>query len=124
MEFKTGQSVDVDFSRDQYSLDGNNNFSASSNTYLKNAVRYAVFFASLEEAFFRYPRFIVCDNMEDKGMEQVRTQNFQKVIVDFSEASQTEHQIIFSTSMVNPELDNELYCVGDSYTHDHKTIGN
>ena len=61
--------------------------------------------------------------MEDKGMEQVRTQNFQKVIVDFSEASDTEHQIIFSTSMVNPVLDNDEYCVGDSYAHDHKTIG-
>jgi len=121
-EFKTGLSVEIDFPSDHYSLDGVINFSASSTTYLKNAVRYAIFFASLREAFFRYPRLIICDNMEDKGMEQVRTQNFQKVIVAFSEASETDHQIIFSTSMVNPELDNEKYCVGDSYTHEHKTI--
>jgi hypothetical protein len=58
-EFKKANQVEVDFLKDTYSLDGKNNFSASSNTYLKNAIRFAIFFASLEIPYFRYPRFIL-----------------------------------------------------------------
>ncbi len=121
-EFKNAKSVEVDFAKDSFALDGNNNFSASSNTYLKNAVRYAIFFGSLELPFFRYPRLIICDNMEDKGMEQVRTQNFQKVIVEMSKNYEAEHQIIFTTSMIEPALNNTSYCVGDEYDQNHRTL--
>lgn len=121
-EFRTGNSVEVNFPRDSFSLDGNNNFSASSNTYLKNAVRFAIFFASLELPYFRYPRFILCDNMEDKGMEQVRTQHFQKVITEISQSYEVEHQIIFTTSMIDPTLNNETYGIGDEYTENHKSL--
>ncbi len=121
-EFKTGKQVEIDFAKDTFSLDGGNNFSASSNTYLKNSVRYAIFFASLEHSFFRFPRFIICDNMEDKGMEQVRTQNFQKTIVELSNAYDVEHQIIFTTSMIDPTLNNTEYCVGAEYNETNRTL--
>jgi hypothetical protein len=122
VEFKTGTNVEVNFLKDSYALDGQNNFSASSNTYLKNAVRFAIFFASLELPFMRYPRFILCDNMEDKGMEQVRTQNFQKVIAEISKTYKIDHQIIFTTSMIEPSLDNSEYCIGNHYTEKNKTL--
>ena len=121
-EFKTARTVEIDFAKDVFSLDGNNNFSASSNTYFKNAVRFAIFFASLELPFFRYPRFILCDNIEDKGMEQVRSQHFQKTIVEMSASYKVEHQIIFSTSMIAPELNNNTYGVGPEYDPAHKTL--
>ena len=121
-EFKRGNIVDVNFKNDSFSLDESNNFSASSKTYFKNAILFAIFFASLELDFFRYPRFILCDNMEDKGMEKERTQNFQKLITSMSNRFSGEHQIIFTTSMIADELNNSLYCVGENYGRNNKTL--
>ncbi|MDR1544306.1 MAG: hypothetical protein LBS50_07890 [Prevotellaceae bacterium] len=121
-EFRNGKRVEIYFLRDTYSLDGNNNFSESSNVYLKNAILFSIFFASLTLDFFRYPRFILCDNMEDKGMEKERTQNLQKLITDMSNKIEQEHQIIFTTSMVADELNNTPYCVGADYDRNNKTL--
>lgn len=121
-EFRAGKIVDVNFQKDSYSLDGSNNFSASSKIYFKNAVLFSIFFASLELNFFRYPRFILCDNMEDKGMEKVRTQNFQNLITLMSERFGKDHQIIFTTSMIADELNNTPYCVGENYDRNNKTL--
>lgn len=121
-EFKTGKIVDINFQKDTYALDGSNNFSASSKIYFKNAVLFSIFFAAVELDFFRYPRFILCDNMEDKGMEKERTQNFQRVITAISEKINKEHQIIFTTSMIADELNNTAYCVGDEYSETNKTL--
>ena len=124
-EFKTGKVVEIDFLRDTFTLDGGNNFSASSKTYFKNAVLFSIFFASLEFPFMRYPRFILCDNMEDKGMEKERTQNFQEIITNMSDSyllKGVKHQIIFTTSMISDKLNNTNYCIGDFYTTDNKTL--
>jgi len=121
-EFKNANKVDIDFTDNAFSLDGEYNFSASSNTYLKNAIRYGIFFASLDLDFFRLPRFVLCDNMEDKGMEQVRTQNLQAVIAELSNNSNVEHQIIFTTFMINEELNKTDACVGKDYTDSQKTL--
>ncbi|MHB8261863.1 MAG: hypothetical protein ACYDCN_14775 [Bacteroidia bacterium] len=121
-EFRTGKIVEVNFHKDTYSLDEGNNFSASSKIYFKNAVLFSIFFSSLELKFFRYPRFILCDNMEDKGMEKERTQNFQTLITSMSDRFEEEHQIIFTTSMIADELNNTPYCVSDDYNRDHKTL--
>ena len=121
-EFRTGKIVGIEFLKDAYSLDGSNNFSASSKIYFKNSVLFSIFFASLKLDFFRYPRFILCDNMEDKGMEKERTQNFQDLITSMSEKSKEEHQIIFTTSMVSDNLNNKPYCVGIEYDRHNKTL--
>lgn len=123
-EFKVATKVDIDFYGDTFSLDGNFNFSASSNTYLKNAIRFAIFFASLDLDFMRYPKFLLCDNIEDKGMQPDRSKNFQHIIIDLSNAymAKNEHQIIFSTSMIAEDLEGTPYCVGDYYTIDGKTL--
>lgn len=121
-EFSTGKNVELDFEKNTFSLDGENNFSESSNVYLKNSVRFAIFFASLQLDFFRYPRFILCDNIEDKGMQPDRSQSFQKEIVKLSLESEVKHQIIITTSMISPELDNSELCIGDFYTEANKTL--
>jgi hypothetical protein len=123
-EFTTGHNVEIDFEKNTFSLDGENNFSESSNVYLKNSVRFGIFFTSLNMDFFRLPRFILCDNIEDKGMEPVRSQSFQKEIVSMSNESEVEHQIIITTSMIAPELDNTEMCVGEFYTETQKTLKN
>jgi hypothetical protein len=121
-EFSTGKKVELDFEKNTFSLDGENNFSESSNVYLKNSVRFAIFFASLEKEFFRLPRFILCDNIEDKGMQPDRSQSFQNEIVKLSSESDVRHQIIITTSMISPDLDNTELCVGDFYTETNKTL--
>ncbi len=120
--FQSGTKVTVDFGKNTFWLDGRNQFSASSVVYLKNSVHFAIFFASLELDFFRYPRFIICDNMEDKGMEQERSRHFQKLIVKLSEESQIQHQIIFTTSMIDPSLNNDKYCIGPEYNEHRKSL--
>ncbi|WP_316749595.1 AAA family ATPase [Pedobacter gandavensis] len=122
-EFKSPKRIKIDFLNDSISLDESFNFSASSNVYLKNSGRFAIFFASIVKQFMRFPRLIFCDNMEDKGMEKERTQNFQKLIVRLSEQyKHVPHQIIFSTSMIADELEGSVYCVGRFYDQDHKTL--
>lgn len=120
--FKTAKSLDISFDKNTFSLEGRNQFSASSMVYLKNCIHYAIYFASLDLDFMRYPRLIICDNMEDKGMEEIRSRNFQKVIVELAKQYNIKHQIIFTTSMIDSSLDNELLCVGQKYTKANKSL--
>jgi hypothetical protein len=121
-EFTTGTNITLDFEKNTFALDGENNFSESSNVYLKNSVRFAIFFASLDKAFFRFPRFIICDNIEDKGMQPDRSQSFQKELVAISSESEIKHQIIITTSMISPNLNNSELCVGKFHTETNKTL--
>jgi hypothetical protein len=122
-EFKNANHVNVDYTDDVFDVDGKFNFSASSNTYLKNAVRFAIFFASLSNPLFRFPRFILCDNVEDKGMEEVRSKNFQRVIAEISKRAPSNHQIILTTSMVDEGLNQDpTLVIGDFYDHSNKTL--
>jgi len=121
-EFQFGNSVNINYYDNTFDLNGKHNFSASSNVYFKNSILYALFFASLELNFFRYPRFILCDNMEDKGMEPERSKNFQNLIVSLSKISKIKHQIIFTTSMIDDSLNNSELCVGEFYTETNKSL--
>ncbi|MBC6112775.1 AAA family ATPase [Pedobacter fastidiosus] len=123
--FANGYNVLIDFYRNSFFLDGRNRFSASSMVLLKNCVRFAIFFASIELDFFRFPKFILCDNIEDKGMEEPRSQNFQRNIVQLANSDQfkgKDFQMIFSTSMISTELDNDTYTVGSFYGDDNKSL--
>jgi hypothetical protein len=121
--FKLAQNVDLAPETNTFAVDGRNQFSASSMTYLKNSIHFAFMFASLELPFFRYPRLIICDNIEDKGMTPERSRNFQLNIVALSKASNVEHQIIFTTSMVDPSLDTPEFTIGPNYVDGLKTLG-
>ena len=55
-------------------------------------------------------------------MEPVRSQSFQRELVSISAESNTRHQIIITTSMISPELDNTNLCVGKFYTDVEKTL--
>ena len=62
------------------------------------------------------------DTIEDKGMEPIRSHNFQRQVVRVSEESSVEHQIIFATSMIAPEFDNPRYTIGKLSTHENRTL--
>ncbi|MBH8557906.1 ATP-binding protein [Hymenobacter negativus] len=120
--FANASRVEVDFSKNTFAVDGRNNFSASSVVYAKNCALFGIFFASLENPFFRYPRLVMCDNMEDKGMQPERSKRFQRSVVSLSEQFDVEHQIIFSTSMIDESLNVDKYCIGEFYGPENKTL--
>lgn len=99
--------------------------SASSAFYLKMAARFALFFASLQQDSMLYPRFMFSDNMEDKGMEEERAKNFQRMIVKrLQEIGNNDYQLIFATSNIADELDTKEYTVGEYYTPTNKSLKN
>jgi len=121
-EFASTNSVYFDFSEDRISVNGKTGFSASSLTVLRNAFHLGLHLASCRSQGFRYPRFLLMDNIEDKGMTEARSQNFQRMIVARSTATKAEHQIIFTTSMIDPTLDVPEYTVGDKYDFNNKSL--
>ena len=120
--FVNASRILVDFYKNTYAVDERNNFSASSLVILKNSIRFAIFFASLELDFMRFPRFILSDNMEDKGMREERSHNFQKNVVKIASGFEGEFQIIFTTSMIDNSLEIPDYIVGEHYTPLNKSL--
>lgn len=55
-------------------------------------------------------------------MEPERSQNFQRIIVETSATLGVEHQIIFTTSMIDPQLETTDLTVGEHYTESNKCL--
>tara|TARA_R110001583_G_scaffold9198_1_gene43426 strand:- start:1540 stop:3453 length:1914 start_codon:yes stop_codon:yes gene_type:complete len=116
--FGAPNKLTLDFRKNKYSLNSRDYFSASSLIILKNAIRYAIFFTSLELDYVKYPRFILCDNTEDKGMQDERSHVFQNKIVDLAKKfEEKKFQIIYTTSKISEDLDKNEYTIGDDYTN-------
>lgn len=126
-EFSTAKPKDfiVDFSnnlvylksKDIETFKSYQKFSASSNFYLKISARFAVFLASLKDNQMRFPRFIFADNMEDKGIEEKRAQNLQKILIErVKEIDNKDSQLIYTTSYLSEKLRKSKYIVGEYHT--------
>lgn len=120
--FLHGKNVDFSFSEDRVAIDGRLLFSASSMVYLKNAFRLALFEASCIDKTYLYPRFLLIDNVEDKGMAPDRSHTFQKEIIRISNRLKVSHQIIFTTSMISDQLEDSYMCVGKRYDDNNKSL--
>ncbi len=121
-EFTTARNITFDLGQNSVKIDGRANFAASSMVYLKNSFHFALLLASLELSYMRYPRFIVFDNVEDKGMEPLRSHNFQNLVRDKSKEANVDHQIIMFTTMISPDLSGSDYQIGEILTHDKKSL--
>ena len=120
--FVKAEAVEYDFAQNRMCVDGRTRFSASSTTYLKNAFLFSLFRLSLEDSSMRWPRFILLDNIEDKGMQRERSVNFQDYVARVLEATTVELQVIFTTSMISERLNESNYCVGPYYTSQLRTL--
>lgn len=125
-EFKNADDFHVDFSNNIAFLSSKYaKYSASSNFYLKISARFAIFLASLSIPEMRYPRFILADNMEDKGIEEKRAQNFQmKLIERLKDFDPSTYQVIYTTSYITKELDESNMVVGNYHTVGNRTLQN
>jgi len=121
-EFANAAEIDIDFAGNQLTLDGQKQFSASSMVFLRHGFHLALLLSSLEQEYFRYPRLLILDGIEDGGMEVERSYNFQKIIQKHSSESNVDHQIIMTTTSVCAELDKQEYLAGSKFTHDEKSI--
>lgn len=121
-DFKNPKEVSFDFTNDRIKVDGISNFSASSTSILKTILKLSILIASCEDPGFLYPRLAIMDNVEDKGMEQARSQNLQKIIIEESNKLKVEHQIIFTTSMIDESLEGSKYCIGEFYNPKNRTL--
>ena len=77
--------------------------------------------AALNDPMFRHPRFLMIDITEDKGMEQERSHNFQKQVIEISTTAPVEHQIILATAMPLPKIAPDLF-IGKFSTLQHGTL--
>ncbi len=125
-EFIDAKEFHIDYRNNlAYVSDKEARYSASSSFYLKTSARFAIFLASLSIEKMRYPRFVFCDNMEDKGIEKERAQNFQRILINEANKHASEsYQLIYTTSFIPDELDNTEYCVGDFYTESNPSLKN
>ncbi len=133
-EFTNAEPKDlmIDFSNNLVYLKSNDKekfkqyqkFSASSNFYLKISARFAIL-ASLSVDKMRFPRFIFADNMEDKGIEEKRAQNLQKILIErVNQFPEENFQLIYTTSYLSPELLDSSYIVGEYYTKENHSLKN
>lgn len=123
-DFYEAKEFHIDFRNNiAYISDKDAKYSASSSFYLKIAARFSIFLASLSIQKMRYPRFIFCDNMEDKGIEKIRAENFQRILVEEAEKFNSEdYQMIYTTSFIPDELNIDKYTVGEFYTENNPSL--
>lgn len=121
-EFISAAAVDWSFSHDRVSVNGHTQFSESSMVILKQSFHMALLMASGTNNFFRVPRFILLDGIEDGGQEIARSHKLQENIALISSQIPVAHQIIFATSQIAPSLAQAKYVVGASSTVESKTL--
>ncbi|GLS44198.1 hypothetical protein [Methylobacterium brachythecii] len=120
--FEDAKFVKFSFKQDSISVDGETYFSASSRAILKSSFCLGFLAAAAKDASFRHPRFAMIDVLENMGVEAERSQNFQMLIAQTSAELPADHQIIYATAMIAPELDDETYTIGRYSTLDEPTL--
>lgn len=121
-EFAEAQKLYLNFRDDAIFVDEKLNFAESSNVYLKNTAIFSLFLAAGVDEKFHHPRFLLLDNIEDKGMEVERSHLFQEIIVKRATEISFPYQVIFTTSMMNPALELDEYTIGPAYSKDNRTL--
>ena len=122
IEAVSAEGVHFSFGDNEVVINNKRGYSASSLTVIKNAFHLAMLLASSVDKRMKYPRFVLLDNIEDKGMTEDRSHNFQKLIIKFSNYLSMQHQIIFTTSMPDAETENSEYTVGRKFTEESKSL--
>ncbi len=121
-EFMSAAAVDWSFGDNRVIVNGHTQFSESSMVILKHCFHLALLAASTKHEFFRVPRFLLLDGIEDGGQEIERSHHLQEMVVSMSESLTADHQIIFATSQIAPSLQDSDLVVGKASTVDDKTL--
>ncbi|KAA0573287.1 AAA family ATPase [Azospirillum sp. B21] len=120
--FEYADDVWFDFGGNRITVNDQEYFSASSRVILKNTFFAAFLLAAMEDKKFRHPRFFIMDTIEEHGIEPVRSQNFQNILLEYFAETKVDAQIIFATANISPDADDEAYTVGRFFTRDEPTL--
>jgi len=120
--FSAPEEVVFDFAKDKMFVNGRSKFSASSMVVMKNSIRFSIFAHAADDKYARIPNLLLMDNIEDKGMREERSQNFQRQMVNVCDTIQDEYQLIYTTSMIADELEGTAMCVGPYYPKGAHTL--
>lgn len=120
--FKSPEEVTFDFAKDKMYVNGRSKFSASSMVVMKNSIRFSIFAHAADDEHSRFPNLLLMDNIEDKGMQTERSQNFQKQMIEVSKSIENDFQLIYTTSMIAYELEGSDLCVGPFYEKGSHTL--
>ncbi|MFP1910299.1 AAA family ATPase [Lonsdalea quercina] len=115
-EFMSPESVEFSFTDNSVYVNGSKNFSESSAVVLRHIFHLALLSASMENVPMRLPRFMMLDGIDDGGMEKDRSHNLQKIIIDECSRYESDYQLIFATSEINPNFSESEYVVGEYYS--------
>ena len=107
--------VEIDFAKDRMLINGRVKFSGSSNYIKKNSLHISALLESLDDINYRLPRFLMVDAIENGGMKEFRSHNFQRALISSFEG-RNDFQLIFCTSMVLDELNIQKFGVGPYYS--------
>lgn len=120
--FENPEHIQFSFGKNTITVDEHTYFSASSRVVLKAAFLVGFLKAALQDSKFRHPRFLMIDITEDKGIEQARSHNFQRQVIEISDQARVEHQVILATAMPWSSIRPELF-VGRHSTLQQGTLG-
>ncbi|MBP5980295.1 MAG: hypothetical protein KA748_08815 [Halomonas sp.] len=121
-EFKNAEYAEFDFAANSVSVNGKTAFSESGIVLLNNAFHVALLMTSLEKTYVRLPRFLVLDGIENGGMEDERSKNFQKVIVEALSSYEVDFQLVFATKNIDESLKSKDYMVCEEYSDSNKSL--
>lgn len=121
-EFKNAEYAEFDFAANSVSVNGKTAFSESGIVLLNNAFHVALLMAALEKTYVRLPRFLVLDGIENGGMEDDRSKNFQKVVVEALSSYEVDFQLVFATKNIDESLKSKDYMVGEEYNESNKSL--
>ena len=120
--FKTTKAVAIDFGKETISVNGETRFAASSHVYLKNCFGLALLLASVESRAFRFPRLLLLDAIEDKGLDEERIHHFQELLLEHSEKSRIKHQIILTSQTLTKKLQSNNFIIDKYYPDGDHTL--
>lgn len=123
-DFEKLEKFAFDFEDDWFAVNGEPNISTSASgmVVLKNSLFLGILFSALSDRLMRFPKLLLLDNVEDKGMVEERVRNFQAIIADNSKEATADHQIIITTSTINKDIETDDYVIGVSYTRENRTL--
>lgn len=123
-DFETLDDFSFSFEDDWFAVNGDPNISASASgmVVVKNSLFLGMLRAAINDKKIPYPKFLLLDNVEDKGMVGERVRNFQKAITEIMKGDEEKYQIIMTTSTLNPDLENKNYVIGPRYNKKNKTL--
>ncbi|WP_042956390.1 ATP-binding protein [Pseudomonas brassicacearum] len=121
-EFVGAHTVKYDFEENSVYVNGSRNFSESSTVVLRHIFHLALLSTSLQLGFMRVPRFMMLDGIDDGGMEQDRSHNLQKVIVEECGSYSSDYQLIFATSEIHPDIESSGMVVSRFFSPDSRSL--